>query len=98
MFWRSWEFLATKQSNLPKKIFSSVMVLLVLLAAVTGRAATKDQQPDRAMLRMMDFLREMEMIKQMEILHDMHDLQALAGDQVKTPSHRNRRRRVRKKR
>ena len=58
-------------------------LLLVLLAAVTGRAATKDQQPDREMLRMMDFLREMEMIKQMEILRDMHAVEGLADDQVR---------------
>ena len=57
-------------------------LLLVLLAAVTGRAATK-HQPDREMLRMMDFLREMEMIKQMEILRDMHAIEGLADDQVR---------------
>ena len=58
-------------------------LLLVLFAAVIARAATKDQQPDREMLRMMDFLREMEMIKQMEILRDMHAVEGLAADQVR---------------
>ena len=53
--------------------FRRSWVLLVLFGAVIGRAATDDkQQPDREMLRMMDFLREMEMLKQMEILRDMH--------------------------
>jgi hypothetical protein len=59
-------------------------VLLVLFGAVTGRAATDDQQhPDREMLRMMDFLREMEMLKQMEILRDMHTVESLADDQLR---------------
>jgi hypothetical protein len=65
------------------KHFRQLWVLLVLLAAVTAQAATKDQQPDREMLRMMDFLREMEMIKQMEILRDMHAVEGLADDQVR---------------
>jgi hypothetical protein len=65
------------------KHFLQLWLLLVLLAAITARAATKDQQPDREMLRMMDFLREMEMIKQMEILRDMHAVEGLAGDQVR---------------
>ena len=56
---------------------------MVLLEAATGRAATKDQQPDREMLRMMDFLREMEMIKQMEILREIHAVEGLADEQVR---------------
>jgi hypothetical protein len=65
------------------KHLRQLWVLLLLLAAVTTRAATKDQQPDREMLRMMDFLREMEMIKQMEILRDMYAVEGLADDQVR---------------
>jgi hypothetical protein len=44
---------------------------LVLFFSSPGLAATKDEPPDREMLRMMEFLREMEMIKQMEMLRDM---------------------------
>ena len=68
------------------KYFRRLWLLSVLLAAATGRAATNDKQnPDREMLRLMDFLRQIEMIKQMEILHDMHDFEALADKKVRNP-------------
>lgn len=65
--------------------FRRSWVLLVLFGAVPGRAATDDQQhPDREMLRMMNFLREMEMLKQVEILRDMHTVESLADNQLRS--------------
>ena len=63
---------------LSRNHFSPLWVLLVLVVAVPARAANKDnQQPDREMLRMMEFLGQMEMIKQMEIIQDMRDVEGL---------------------
>jgi len=58
--------------------------LALLLGAVQPVAsATKERDlPDKAMLRMIDFLRDMEMIKQMEMLQDMQHLEA-GGDEAK---------------
>ena len=49
-------------------------------------AATKDnEQPDKEMLQMMDFLREMDVIRQMDMMQDMPNVE-YAGDQLKDPS------------
>ena len=62
--------------------FTWLMLLVVLTAVLPSFAATKDsEQPDRELLRMMDFLREMEMIKQMEMMQDMQNVESL-GDQM----------------
>jgi hypothetical protein len=61
------------------------ILFLALLVSSLGIAATKDEPPDREMLKMMEFLREMEMIKQMEMLRDMHVVES-AGDQAKNPT------------
>jgi hypothetical protein len=62
-----------------------LILSFALLVPLLGVAATKDEPPDREMLKMMEFLREMEMIKQMEMLRDMHVVES-AGDQVKNPT------------
>jgi len=62
-----------------------LILSFALLVSSVGVAATKDEPPDREMLKMMEFLREMEMIKQMEMLRDMHVVEN-AGDQAKTPT------------
>lgn len=61
-----------------------MVFFFVLFYSSVGFAATRDEPPDREMLKMMEFLREMEMIKQMEMLRDMHVVEN-AGDQAKTP-------------
>jgi hypothetical protein len=63
---------------------AGLTLALALLASSLGGAATKDEPPDREMLRMMEFLREMEVVKQMEMLRDMHVVEN-AGDQSKNP-------------
>ena len=60
----------------------AMMLPLVLFIGSPGSAATKDDPPDREMLKMMEFLREMEMIKQMEMLRDMQVVEGSA-DQAK---------------
>ena len=52
---------------------------IALLVSSAGIAATKDEPPDREMLKMMEFLREMEMLR------DMHVIES-AGDQAKNPT------------
>ena len=54
-----------------RSVFAMILPL-VLFVSSPGVAATKDEPPDREMLKMMELLREMEMIKQMEMLRDMH--------------------------
>jgi hypothetical protein len=64
---------------------AGLILAFALLVPSVGIAATKDEPPDREMLKMMEFLREMEMIKQMEMLRDMHVVES-AGDQAKNPT------------
>jgi hypothetical protein len=61
------------------------LILAFVLLVSAGVAATKDEPPDREMLKMMEFLRDMEMIKQMEMLRDMHVVES-TGDQSKSPT------------
>jgi hypothetical protein len=67
------------------KLPVGLILSFVLLVPVLGVAATKDEPPDREMLKMMEFLREMEMIKQMEMLRDMHVVESV-GEQAKNPT------------
>jgi hypothetical protein len=67
------------------KLAVGLVLPLALLVSSVGVAATKDEPPDREMLKMMEFLREMEMIKQMEMLRDMHVVES-TGDQSKNPT------------
>jgi len=60
----------------------AMMLPLVLFVSSPGVAATKDERPDREMLKMMELLREMEMIKQMEMLRDLHVVES-GGDHAK---------------
>jgi hypothetical protein len=55
--------------------------LLISAVEATSHAATKDREPDKEMLRMMDFLREMEMIKQVEMMQDLSQVEQV-GDQI----------------
>lgn len=65
------------------KYGNGLTLALVLAAAPSATAATKDQElPDREMLRMMEFLKEMEIIKQIEMMRDLHHVDPVA-DQVK---------------
>ena len=64
---------------------AGLILVFALLVPSVGVAATKDEPPDREMLKMMEFLREMEMIKQMEMLRDMQVVES-AGDQAKDPT------------
>jgi hypothetical protein len=64
---------------------AGLILALVLLVPSVGGVATKEEPPDREMLKMMEFLREMEMIKQMEMLRDMHVVEN-TGDQSKNPT------------
>ena len=65
------------------KYGNGLTLALVIAAAPSATAATKDQElPDKEMLRMMEFLKEMEMIKQIEMMQDLHRVDAV-GDQVK---------------
>jgi hypothetical protein len=64
---------------------AGLILSFALLVPLLGVAATKEEPPDREMLKMMEFLREMEMIKQMEMLRDMHVVES-AGDQAKNPT------------
>jgi hypothetical protein len=63
--------------------------LALLLGAVQPVASATQERdlPDKAMLRMIDFLRDMEMIKQMEMLQDMQHLEA-GGAQAQTSAPR----------
>jgi hypothetical protein len=61
--------------------------LFLLLAGTPTLAATKDAgEPDREMLRMMEFLREIEMLKQMEMMREMHDFEQAGGQLPPTKS------------
>lgn len=62
-----------------------LILSFALLVPWHGVAATKDEPPDREMLKMMELLREMEVIKQMEMLRDMHVVES-AGDQGTNPT------------
>ena len=54
----------------------AIGVLLLVLTSTPISAANKDpEQPDKEMLRMMDFLRDMEMLKQMEMMPDVQHLE-----------------------
>jgi hypothetical protein len=64
---------------------SGLILSFAFLLPSFGGAATKEEPPDREMLKMMEFLREMEMIKQMEMLRDMHVVES-TGDQSKNPT------------
>jgi hypothetical protein len=64
---------------------AGLILAFALLVPTVGIAATKDEPPDREMLKMMEFLRDMEMIKQMEMLRDMHVVES-AGEQSKGPT------------
>jgi hypothetical protein len=62
------------------------LVWFVILVAVPCFAATKDaDQPDREMLRMMEFLREIEMLKQMELMREMQQVEPI-GDSSPRPA------------
>jgi len=61
-----------------------VALSLALLGAPPAAPATKDEPPDREMLKMMEFLKEMEMIKQMDMLRDMQAVEA-GGEPAKNP-------------
>ena len=63
----------------------ALILSLALLVSSAGGAATKDEPPDREMLKMMELLREMEVVKQMEMLREMHVVEN-AGDQGKNPT------------
>ena len=57
---------------------------VVLAAAPPALSATKDQeQPDKEMLKMMEFLRDMEMIKQVEMMQDLHHVESV-GEQAQS--------------
>lgn len=58
------------------------LLTLTLFANVPVQAATKDDPPEREMLKMMELLREMDMIKQVEMLRDMQVIEA-GSDQAK---------------
>lgn len=63
---------------------SPLCILFIVLASTPVLAATKDaEQPDKEMLRMMDFLRDMEILKQMQMMQDMEGLERF-GEQVNT--------------
>jgi len=66
------------------KYGNGLTLALLLVAAPSATAATKDQEfPDKEkLLRMMEFLKEMEMIKRIEMMQDLHHVDAV-GDQVK---------------
>ena len=56
----------------------------LLLAPTATLAASKEiEQPDREMLRMMDFLKDLEVIKNMEMMKDIRQL-----EQVSEPARR----------
>jgi hypothetical protein len=59
------------------------VTLFLALSAASAAAATRDEPPDREMLKMMEFLKEMEMIKQMEMLRDMQVVEA-SGEPAKS--------------
>jgi hypothetical protein len=57
----------------------------LFLAATLALAATQEAgEPDREMLRMMEFLREIEMLKRMEMIRELRDVEQ-AGGQLPSP-------------
>lgn len=61
-----------------KNLFFLGLIILLLVVAPTLAATRDGDQPDREMLRMMEFLREMEMIRQIEMMQDMQQLEQSA--------------------
>ena len=67
----------------------AITLLLALLVGSPAKAATKDDPPDREMLKMMEFLKEMEMIKQMEMLRDMPVVEASGEPAKNSPTQKS---------
>lgn len=58
-----------------------IFLFSLVLAPAASAASKEVAQPDREMLRMLDFLKDMEVIKQMEMMKDMGQLERMR-DQV----------------
>ena len=63
--------------------------LLILAVGATSHGATKDREPDKEMLRMMDFLREMEMIKQVEMMQDLPQVEQVRDQMPDDPARKS---------
>ena len=62
------------------RLWRAIGVLLLVLTSTPTSAANKDpEQPNKEMLRMMDFLRDMEALKHMEMMPDVQHLERPAG-------------------
>ena len=57
------------------------LLALVLTPPAVSAASKEDAQPDREMLRMLEFLKDMEVIKNMEMMKDIRQLEQMR-DQV----------------
>ena len=57
-----------------------LLLLIFVMQPLGSRAATKqEEQPDKEMLRMMDFLKDWDVINNMEMLKDMQQIAPEAG-------------------
>jgi hypothetical protein len=63
-----------------------VFLFSFLLAPPTVSAASKEvAQPDREMLRMLDFLRDMEVVRNMEMMKDIRQLEQMRDQASRDP-------------
>ena len=58
---------------------------LVLSPPAVSAASKEVAQPDREMLRMLDFLKDMEVIKNMEMMKDMRQLEQMRDQASRDP-------------
>jgi hypothetical protein len=58
---------------------------LVLIPTVTLAASKEPEQPDKEMLRMIDFLKDLEVIRDMEMMKDMQRLEQMRDQAARDP-------------
>ncbi len=58
---------------------------LVLTPPAVSAASKEVEQPDKEMLRMLDFLKDMEVIKNMEMMKDLRQLERMRDQASRDP-------------
>jgi hypothetical protein len=58
---------------------------LLLIQAVTLAASNEPEQPDKEMLRMIDFLKDLEVIRNMDMMKDMQRLEQMRDQAARDP-------------
>lgn len=68
---------AAQRKTEPKvRMVSCIALLFFLWPNALGRAATKQETPDKEMLKLMDFLQHWDMIKDLDLIRDFSQVEA----------------------